>query len=91
MCFGGFKSGMVLVANPKDRIKAVSPRSLPLDEDGKLKFLLCKKTAATPEIASALVGLYRCKKKYKKSLALIFGASLLAQLFDLQFHYYFNK
>ena len=26
----GFKSGMVLVANPKDRIKAVSPRSLPL-------------------------------------------------------------
>ena len=79
----GFKSGMVLVANPKDRIKAVSPRSLPLDEDGKLKFLLCKKTAATPGNSFSFSWFVPLLKKYKKSLALIFGASLLAQLFGL--------
>ena len=79
----GMNKGMMLVANPRDKITGVSPQDLPIDEEGKLKFLLCKKTAATPGDNFSFSWFVPLLKKYKKSLALIFGASLLAQLFGL--------
>ena len=79
----GMKKGMVLIANPRDKIRSVSPQDLPLDEEGRLKFLLCKKTAATPGKNFSFAWFIPLLSKYRKSLALIFGASLLAQLFGL--------
>ena len=74
----------IIVGNPRSGILKMSHEDLKLKStDGFIKFLIPKKTIHTPDKAFGFSWFYPLIRKYKKSLLLVFLASLLSQLFGL--------
>ncbi|WP_250398913.1 ABC transporter transmembrane domain-containing protein [Synechococcus sp. MU1648] len=80
----GLSKQKLVIANPQSsKLEERDLSELPISFGEEVKFLLPQKTDTTPEQTLNWSWFLPLVNKYRKSLALVFAASLLAQLFGL--------
>ena len=81
--FWGIEKSTVIYSSPRDGFKKISLTQFTSQLPGEIKFTLPRRTETTPTSRFGWSWFVPLLRKYKKSLVLVFIASLLSQLFGL--------